>query len=346
MLKNRKGAVLVGMGVLMILSLIFVNTHVTKAEQPLPKAVSIATHSKGSLLNVIGTGFAKVVSLHTKISAIDRPFAGYTAWIPLVNKSDVDMGISSASELYYAYKGMPPYKEEHKNLQILCSGNGMDLSYVVRANSGIKTIRDLRNKRVCIDMSSSTVKLINETILLAGGLDLKKDITVIPIAGVVEQLNALADGRADAVWAATGMGAVKETAAKVGGIIWLPVCQSADDSAANIIRKGLPGQDVRFWKAGSAPDEKNDTWLVDSVIVLSTYKTFSDEAAFLIVKAIWENEKELAAIHTKLRGWKEAMVKENVAQILPYHKGAIRFYKEVGVWPDKIDRIQKNLLPQ
>lgn len=47
----------------------------------LPKTISIATHPKGSLMNFIGGGFAKVVTSHTPIKASDRPFTGYMAWV-------------------------------------------------------------------------------------------------------------------------------------------------------------------------------------------------------------------------------------------------------------------------
>ena len=56
-------------------------------------------------------------------------------------------------------------------------GASVLLSYVVRADSGIKTMAELKGKRVAIDRASYVTKVENETCVQAAGLDLKKDIT-------------------------------------------------------------------------------------------------------------------------------------------------------------------------
>ena len=70
----------------------------------LPKKVQIATHPKGTSLNIIGSGMAKVISMHTSISAVDRPYTGYTAWLPLLNKGQIDMGIGTNPDAYSSYR--------------------------------------------------------------------------------------------------------------------------------------------------------------------------------------------------------------------------------------------------
>jgi TRAP-type uncharacterized transport system substrate-binding protein len=74
-------------------------------DKGLPKTASIATHPKGSLLNFIGGGFAKVITSYTPIKASDRPFTGYMAWVPLMNNGELDMGIVTSPESYTAYMG-------------------------------------------------------------------------------------------------------------------------------------------------------------------------------------------------------------------------------------------------
>jgi TRAP transporter TAXI family solute receptor len=310
----------------------------------LPKSVSIATHPKGSLLNVLGSGFAKIISLHTPIMATDRPFTGYITWVPLMNKGEVDMGVVTNPDLYHAFRGLAPYKEVCKNLRLISSGTGLKLSYLVRADSGIKSLADLKGKRVAIDASSMSTRAHQETVLKGAGLDLKRDVKLVPVAGVVESIDALIDGRTDAAWASVGMGKVKEAAAKVGGIYWLSVITSKDDPAAKrVIEENRKiGTGVTFIKAGTAPDFHNDAWVLNSFITLSTHKDFSGEAAYLITKAIWEHGKELAAIHPQLKGWVNSMVSEDA--VIPYHPGAIRWYKEAGAWSDKMEAVQKQLL--
>ncbi len=312
----------------------------------LPKHVSIATHPKGSTLNVVGSGFGKIISLHTPINATDRPFTGYITWIPLLNKGEIDMGVANSQELYHAFHALSPYKEACKNLRLISSGTALPLSYIVRANSGIESIADLKGKRVIIDASSMSTKANQETVLKGAGFDLKKDIILVPVAGVSQSVDALIEGRADAAWAAVGMGKVKEAAAKVGGISWLSVIKSKEDPMAKIVigESRKRGVGVIFIKAGTAPDFNNDAWVLANYINLATHKVFSEEAAYMVTKTIWENEKELSAIHRQLKGWVETMVSEDA--VISYHSGAIRWYKKVGVWSEKMEALQKQLLGQ
>jgi uncharacterized protein len=69
----------------------------------------------------------------------------------------------------------------------------------------------------------------------------------------------------------------------------------------------------------------------------------SEEAAYRIVKVLWQNNEELFPIHARLKAWKkEGYVDESAT--IPYHPGAVKFYKEVGAWSPKMDAIQAKLL--
>jgi TRAP transporter TAXI family solute receptor len=309
----------------------------------LPKTVSIATHPKGALLNLIGGGFAKVITGHLSIQATDRPFTGYTVWIPLLNAGEIDMGITTSPESDTAFKGRGPYKQAMKNLRIISSGSGVVLSYVVRADSGIKTMAELKGKRVSIDKASYVTNVENKTVLLAAGVDPEKDITPVLVAGVAELTYSVMDGRSDAGWASVGSGQVKELAGRVGGITWLSVSGSSNDARANLIKEKVAGARIVFVRAGTNPDVRNDAWLLDTPIYLATHKGFDEEAVYQITKTIWQHQDELGAIHPKLKQWTTSvMVSADAA--LPYHPGAIRFYKEVGAWSSTMDQAQKNLL--
>jgi len=309
----------------------------------LPKALSIGTHPKGSSFNAIGSGIAKVISLHTPMTAVDRPFAGYSKWLPLLNEGGVDLGIVGNVDSYHAYHGLTPFKEPNKNLRMLTSGNDVVLSYIVRSDSPIKTYADFRNKRVVIDPTGAGTGGIQKVLISAAGLDLNKDIKAIPVAGVTEAVNALIDGRADAAWASVGMGKVKEAIQKVKGIYWVPVCSSPDDEAGKIIRKELEAQGVvlKYFKPGVLSTLDNSAWLITYPVNLATHKGLNEEAAYLIVKAISNNQNELSPIHPMLKGWVKKMVSKNI--VFPYHPGAVRFYKEVGAWSNEMEQLQQKL---
>jgi len=312
-------------------------------DKGLPKTASIATHPKGSLLNFIGGGFAKVITSYTPIKASDRPFTGYMAWVPLMDNGELDMGIVTSPESYTAYVGQGPYKQQLKNLRVISVGASVLLSYVVRADSGIKTMAELKGKRVAIDRASYVTKVENETCVQAAGLDLKKDITPVPVAGVAELMYSIMDGRADAGWASVGSSQVKEVAGRVGGVRWLSIAGGPDDAAARLIKEKVAGSRIVQIKAGQDPDVKNDAWIMDTPIYLATHKNFSDEAVYQVIKVALQNQKELVSIHPVFKEWTaKGSVSPDVA--IPYHPGAIRYYKEVGLWSDAMEQAQKKLL--
>jgi hypothetical protein len=79
------------------------------------------------------------------------------------------------------------------------------------------------------------------------------------------------------------------------------------------------------------------------VIYLAANKNLSDDAVYEVTKAAWQNQKELESIHPIFKEWTHNnIVSQDVA--IPYHPGAIRFYKEAGAWSDAMDGLQKQLL--
>jgi TRAP transporter TAXI family solute receptor len=310
----------------------------------LPKSVAIAAHPKGSLMNILASGLAKVISSHTPISAVDRPYTGYSVWLPLTDRGSVDMCLATNRNYHLSYRGMYPYKEKLKNLRQISGGTILYTGYIARADSGMKTIADLKGKRATISPDTFGAYHDPRTLIRAAGLDPDKDVTLVPAAGVTACLDLFMEGRVDASWTSVGTAKTKEAAAKLGGLTWLSVCGSYDDDRARFIRKNSPGVDVAFVKAGILPEVKNDFWFLKQIVCLATHKDMSEEAIYQITKAIWENHDELAKIHPQLKTWFPNMINDSGA--FPYHRGAVRFYKEVGAWTDKMEKIQRKVLQE
>ena len=64
-----------------------------------------------------------------------------------------------------------------------------------------------------------------------------------------------------------------------------------------------------------------------------------------MVKVLGKNYKELGPVHPLLKEWTPERFVSKEARI-PYHPGAIKFYRERGAWTDEMERLQKELLAQ
>ena len=116
-----------------------------------------------------------------------------------------------------------------------------------------------------------------------------------------------------------------------------------DDAAARLLKEKIAGSRIVQIKAGEDPDVKNDAWILDTPIYLATHKNMSDEVVYQVLKVCLQNQQELVSIHPVFKGWTlKGSVSADAA--IPYHPGAIRYYKEMGLWSDAMDAAQKKLL--
>ena len=68
-----------------------------------------------------------------------------------------------------------------------------------------------------------------------------------------------------------------------------------------------------------------------------------EEGVYEVVKALWVHNQELGEANPILKAWRrERMVSQNVT--IPYHPGAIRFFKETGAWSKEMDAVQAKLI--
>lgn len=84
-------------------------------------------------------------------------------------------------------------------------------------------------------------------------------------------------------------------------------------------------------------------WAYD--IYLVSRAELPDDAVYQMVKALWENYKEFAPIHPLLKEWTPERFVSKEARI-PYHPGAVKFYKERGAWTSEMEKLQTALLAE
>ncbi len=106
-----------------------------------------------------------------------------------------------------------------------------------------------------------------------------------------------------------------------------------------------PGSYASVIKAGSATGVIKETSVLTNDIYLVAFKGLSDEAAYEVVKTLWNHNEELGAAYPALKAWRrERMVSRHA--FIPYHSGAIKFFKEKQVWSKEMEALQAKLLSQ
>jgi uncharacterized protein len=198
--------------------------------------------------------------------------------------------------------------------------------FVTKADSGIKSIADLKGKRVVIGPAGAGFEMFVGPILEEHGVKLDEiDKVNAPQGPAVDMLG---DGSADAAFLG---GAVPAAAIS-------QACASFDTLFIPFdpeVRKQLV-EKYPFFHPFTIPggkyqghEEPYDGLNVGSMHVI-TSASVDEELVYQLTKTIWENRADIAAKH----GAGKAINEQNVARYTgtDFHFGAIRFYRESGIW--------------
>lgn len=305
------------------------------------QSLRMGTASVGALFYVFGAAISEVVGNHAgmKIEVLPQ---GNIMTLPLMASHEVDLIMLANDELEYAYLGRGIFERQTKgkgyDVRLLMLGMRNAASQLVAGDSGIKNYQDLRGKRVVLDHGTQqALNIGSRASLIAGGLT-EKDVVVIKASDIPEAVRLVTEKKADACFGGIGVPAFRELAAARGGILYLEAGDKHWPQVHEISKAYFP----MTVKKGPLGIER-DTVLVTRNFNLVARADLSEAEAYTIVKTVWEHDAELAPKHPQLKDWvKERFVGEQATA--PYHPGAIKLYKEKGVWTDKMQAHQDALL--
>ncbi|MBU2498526.1 MAG: TAXI family TRAP transporter solute-binding subunit [Proteobacteria bacterium] len=317
-----------------------------------PKVVRYASLSPGTLLYTIISGLCKVASDRSPMTMIVVPTAGAPTWLPMLSKQGtVDLAMENFAAMWQIWTGKaapppipegfpdkPPYPKT-PNIRILNSGAIFKMGFLVRKDSGMKEVRELKGKRIAWPWTAFPPNVsITLSSLLNGGLTLN-DVKTAPMTEVVAAVRAVQEGRIDATVCAVGMGAIAEADALVG-VRFLR--QSMDPQLIKEGQRAMPGCYTTI-QPGGVPGVPENTPLWSAPLANIASTRLPDHVAYKIVETWWNHYKEYQSIHPVLRFWTPETF-TNINFTLPYHDGAIKFYKEKGVWTPEMEQKQQQLL--
>ena len=314
--------------------------------QPLPKSVTIGTNPAGTVYFALASGIAKVVSGAAGYQMVVQPHAGTSTMLPLINSGEMEFGIQNGVDLWLAYRG-PAHQiggrnpfAHAPNVRLVMRGAPLMVGLLVRKDSPIKTVHDVKGKRFTGEYRAHLAVWYNMFGHLASAGLTWSDVKVVPVNTVNDGVDALLQGRADVTQHALNSAKVKEADAAVG------VRHISDDCSREgeaRMKKAVPGYYPRIVKPGAITGVVEDTCVVAYDTYFFAGKTVPDQVVEAALKAVWEGGEQLVPIHPMFKEWTQDRAVDPDASI-PYHPGAVRFYKERNVWKPGMDQAQQKLL--
>jgi TRAP transporter TAXI family solute receptor len=294
---------------------------------------SLGTGKQGFFTYSAGAAIAKVAAdggLNLRI----KPFGGTSAYVPGVNAGEQQFGLANELETHYAVTGQVIYKDKPQpDLRVVAVLTPLYSEFFVRKDSPIKTIADLKGKRVPTDYASQRVLDVLTRGTLANGALSYDDIQKVPVPNVVGGADEFAKGNADVFMFALGSGKVAEVDAQVGGVRVLPIDHSKE--AMDRLRKIIPvayATQVQPGKGRAGVTEPTWVYAYD-YLVLANSKV-EDDVVYKLTKLMHDHKAELAANFGALAGFDPKRMAKDMGPV-QFHPGAVKFYKEIGQWPPK-----------
>lgn len=297
--------------------------------------LGIGTSNPGSITHSTGAAIAKVLTEKAGFKARVQPHSGNSATIPAINAGEVDLGAANVFEIRFALSGTGIYKGQVlKDLRAVSVLMPLRTAFFVRKDSPIRSMKDLRGRNVPgVYTSQKIVSILVKAALANAGMSYK-DVNMVPVNNVVRGADDFVRGKTDAFWFAVGSGKILQASAKVGGVRALGLDTSPEAIAR--MHKIFPvGYALKMKPSKQNHGILDTTYVMAFDLVLMTNSRVSDDVIYKVTKTLYNNKKALFASFKPLGA---LFSPAKMAKKLPagqYHPGAIKFYREKGLWPPK-----------
>lgn len=294
------------------------------------QTVSIASQT-GGIAPIIANTVAKIVSQRSNLQARAREMGAETQFIPMVDAGQIDMGLSNSYQLVFAHSGRSIFEgRQAKGIRLAFALMPLTVGLAVRADSDIKSLADLKGKRIPGGFTSlRTGQLTWESVIENAGTK-ASDYRVVPVSGFVAMWNQFKQGRLDVCNVVIGGATAKDVSAAVGGLRFIK--WNDDPKSVAAMQAVLPGTTI---EAVQPPPEAGQPHPPVNAqfyrYVIFTHEKASADVVYAMTKTVFENDAAFKASGPLWRRHTSRAMVQDYA--VPYHDGAIRFYKEKGLWP-------------
>src|SRR5262249_8363767 len=157
----------------------------------------------GSIFYVVGNALAKVAGDAATARLTVQPYSGTSTFLPLLESGELELGVNNAVDVGLAYHG-PSFKIGGRNpfpptpgIRLVMRVAPSMVAPVVRRDSPVKTIHDVKGKRVTGEYPANLATWYNVYGYLSNAGLSWRDVRVVPVPAVNDGIDALIQGRAD-----------------------------------------------------------------------------------------------------------------------------------------------------
>ena len=311
-----------------------------------PKLLSCTTYSVGSTGYATSMGLMEAIKKNEGIKVKVVPAGTDKSKILPLKKGMMQLSLFTGAGQYYALMGLGDFSAKDWGPQplrlVYACPEGSIAGMMVRKDSGIKTLKDLKGKKVAMIPASPACKALHEGYLAFAGLTLD-DVEVVPVSSWGAAWKSVIDGSADTAHCLVASSKAVELAASPHGIHWLPAPPEDKEGWARL-NEYCPYLRPYSATKGAGVSKENPAQIASYYYGLVSYPDLDEAVVYKLTKGIWNGYDIYSPMHPSLKLWTQKGALETDRFLSPYHPGAVKFFKEAGVWTPAHEKRQAELL--
>ncbi len=242
-----------------------------------------------------------------------------------VDEGKAQIGFANSSTTADGVAGRPPYPKKATRVCQVANLYPQYFQVAALANAGIKSYADLKGKTLATQPRGNTAEALTAEVLKLNGLSYQSLAKANFQASYTDSVALMKDGHVQVMTLGTTAPASSiMDLASARDIVLVPV----DDKTMSALRKQNPGYQKLTIKAGTYPNQKTDVPVIGYSTHIIAACDLPEDVVYKMTKTMATNIDTMAAVVKPIAG---LTPKDMAADIgVPLHKGAARYYKEVG----------------
>lgn len=311
----------------------------SQAAEPSLSIARMGTSSVGSTYYVIANGLGELLHKNANINMSVEPIGGSYANIFTMVAGKIDYAITNSGAAVDGFQAIPPFKERAQ-IGLIAQGQTSLRFILVRRDSNIKTLADL-NGKIIIGARPALPEMaqLSNALIKAAGLT---DLRIVSTKDTKESLRHIASGTVDGIIIPGGLRLPAVVQMFRDGLVD-PLY--LDPETVEKMQASLP--DYMFTRSlppGHFEGQEKEMVVFGLNTYLVAAAAVPEEQVYLMISTLFNNLDEFGALHAEAKAW--TMKNTMTDPLIPFHPGAIRYFKEKNVWTPMLEQLQNSLLMQ
>ncbi len=293
----------------------------------------------------IAVSTSDLVTRNTNLQISVRSYPGALAIVQALIQEKVsfvngpkDTSFAMAYKAIGDFTGRPPAR----TLRAVIPYNALLQTIITTKKGGIKSISELKGKKLPRYLAGTNIPI--ESLLRANGIDIKKDIRWVRIEGEGDWREGMITGRIDAFFSDLTGGHILELAEGAGTLVAFPV----EPEVLKWLKADNPklwtGVNLTYINPGWKPHfyTQKPTPVLSTAMLVGTHANVPEEVVYNYTKTWLANMEEVRNLTKQLSAFGPQAAQTPTS--MPYHKGAIKAFKEAGLWVDAMEKANREAL--